>query len=161
MIALVRANPLVSLLQDHETEVRAAIIKDISSFVDLVGASTFASEVMPYVLALLQDVNLVSSKIVSSHPDTLKLSRLQFSGFPSSSDFANPSRTVQIIRVLGYIYSVPCLFHMPTDVRNYRPLCVAERARGPVQRMHEACAEAGTGAHDDSYLADASCISSR
>lgn len=35
------------------------MIKDISSFVDLVGPSTFASEVMPYVLALLQDVNLV------------------------------------------------------------------------------------------------------
>ena len=48
-----------SLLQDHETEVRAATIKDISSFVDLVGAATFAREVMPYVLALLQDVNLV------------------------------------------------------------------------------------------------------
>lgn len=48
-----------SLLQDHETEVRAATIKDISSFVDLVGPPTFASEVMPYVLALLQDVNLV------------------------------------------------------------------------------------------------------
>lgn len=51
--------PINSLLQDHETEVRAATIKDISSFVDLVGAPTFASEVMPYVLALLQDVNLV------------------------------------------------------------------------------------------------------
>lgn len=50
-----------SLLQDHETEVRAATIKDISSFVDLVGPATFASEVMPYVLALLQDVNLVRS----------------------------------------------------------------------------------------------------
>lgn len=49
-----------SLLQDHETEVRAATIKDISSFVDLVGPSTFANEVMPHVLALLQDVNLVS-----------------------------------------------------------------------------------------------------
>lgn len=52
--------PFASLLQDHETEVRAATIKDISSFVDLVGPPTFASEVMPYVLALLQDVNLVS-----------------------------------------------------------------------------------------------------
>lgn len=50
---------VASLLQDHETEVRAATIKDISSFVDLVGPPTFASEVMPYVLALLQDVNLV------------------------------------------------------------------------------------------------------
>ena len=48
-----------SLLQDHEIEVRAATIKDISSFVDLVGPPTFASEVMPHVLALLQDVNLV------------------------------------------------------------------------------------------------------
>jgi len=54
-----------SLLQDHETEVRAATIKDISSFVDLVGPPTFASEVMPYVLALLQDVNLVS--VVQRH----------------------------------------------------------------------------------------------
>ena len=49
-----------SLLQDHETEVRAAIIKDIAGVVDLVGPSTFASDVMPYVLALLQDVNQVS-----------------------------------------------------------------------------------------------------
>lgn len=48
-----------SLLQDHETEVRAATIKDIASFVDLVGPAAFASEVMPYVLALMQDVNLV------------------------------------------------------------------------------------------------------
>lgn len=53
--------PFASLLQDHETEVRAATIKDISSFVDLVGPPTFASEVMPYVLALLQDVNLVGA----------------------------------------------------------------------------------------------------
>lgn len=51
--------PNGSLLQDHEIEVRAATIKDISSFVDLVGPPTFASEVMPHVLALLQDVNLV------------------------------------------------------------------------------------------------------
>lgn len=52
-------NCIDSLLQDHETEVRAATIKDISAFVDLVGPATFATEVMPYVLALLQDVNLV------------------------------------------------------------------------------------------------------
>lgn len=53
-----------SLLQDHETEVRAAIIKDISGVVDLVGPSTFASDVMPYVLALLQDVNQVGITVL-------------------------------------------------------------------------------------------------
>lgn len=58
-----------SLLQDHETEVRAATIKDISSFVDLVGPPTFASEVMPYVLALLQDVNLVRILEACRAPD--------------------------------------------------------------------------------------------
>lgn len=38
---------------------RAATIKDISNYVDLVGPITFVNEVMPYVLALLQDVNQV------------------------------------------------------------------------------------------------------
>lgn len=38
---------------------------------------------------------------------------------------------------------------------------MAERAGGPVKRMHEACPKAWSGAHDDTHLADASGVSER
>lgn len=45
----------VLLLQDAEAEVRAAAVKSVAGYCDLVGVSMFVSEIMPMLLLLAQD----------------------------------------------------------------------------------------------------------